>query len=89
MLNGITFGGFNIADIKKLNALTKLPVLAVTRDKPDLDAIRDALRHLPQTEERWRMVLEAGEIHEVTCKGTKLYLGLAGLLWRMHKRLLI
>ena len=29
MLNGVTFGGFNIADIKRLNALTKLPVYGV------------------------------------------------------------
>lgn len=79
MLNGITFGGFNIADIKKMHKLTMLPVLALTRDKPDLDAIREALRNLPQTEERWQMVLEAGQLHEVTCRGTKLYLGLAGL----------
>ena len=79
MLNGITFGGFNIADIKKLYELTTLPVLALTRDKPDLDAIHEALRNLPQSEERWQMVLEAGQLHEVTCKGTKLYLGLAGL----------
>ena len=79
MLNGITFGGFNIVDIRKLHELTTLPVLALTRDKPDLDAIRKALRNLPQTEARWRMVVEAGQLHEVICKGTKLYLGLAGL----------
>jgi uncharacterized protein len=79
MLNGITFGGFNIADIKKLHELTMLPVLALTRDKPDLNAIHKALRNLPQTEERWQMVFGAGQLHEVTCKGTKLYLGLAGL----------
>ena len=79
MLNGITFGGFNIADIRKLHELTTLPVLALTRDKPDLDAIHEALRNLPQTEARWQMVLEAGQLHEVICKGTKLYVGLAGL----------
>jgi endonuclease V-like protein UPF0215 family len=79
MLNGITFGGFNIADIRKLYELTTLPVLAVTRDKPDLDAIHEALRNLPQTEKRWQMVLEAGQIQELTCKGTKLHVGLAGL----------
>ncbi len=79
MLNGVTFGGFNIVDIKKLNALTKLPVVALTHDKPDLQGIHDALAHLPQTEERWHMILEAGEIHEVTCKGAKLHMGLAGL----------
>ena len=30
MLNGITFAGFNVVDIKKLNLATKLPVIALT-----------------------------------------------------------
>jgi endonuclease V-like protein UPF0215 family len=79
MLNGITFAGFNVVDIKKLNLATKLPVIALTREKPDLAAICEALKNLPRSEERWKMVLAAGEIHEVTCKGKKIYLELAGL----------
>jgi endonuclease V-like protein UPF0215 family len=79
MLNGVTFGGFNIADIKKLSTLTKLPVMALTHDRPDLQSIHEALENLAQTEERWRMILEAGEIHEIPCKGSKLYMGLAGI----------
>jgi len=79
MLNGITFGGFNIVDIKKLNSLTNLPIMALTRAKPDLQSIHDALEHVSEAEERWRMVLEAGEINEIICKGAKLYMGLAGI----------
>ena len=79
MLNGITFAGFNLVDIKKLNALTKLPVLAVTHEKPDLDSIHEALRNLPDSEERWRIILGAGEIHEITNKDSKIYLELAGI----------
>lgn len=79
MLNGITVAGFNLVDIKKLNLATKLPVLALTHEKPDLDSIRKALRNLPDFEKRWRIILEAGEIHEVTNKGTKIYLELAGI----------
>jgi endonuclease V-like protein UPF0215 family len=59
MPSGITFGGFNIADIKRLNAFTNLPIIALTHDKPDLQSIHDALEHVSQTEERWRMVIEA------------------------------
>ncbi|HJW97879.1 MAG TPA: DUF99 family protein, partial [Candidatus Bathyarchaeia archaeon] len=47
MLDGITFAGFNVVDLKKLGAETKLPVIAITRDKPDLDDIRAALKKLP------------------------------------------
>ena len=79
MLNGVTFAGFNVVDIQRLHASTGLPVIALTQDKPDLEAIHDALKHLPDTEVRWQIVLRAGEIHEVTNKGGKLYMGLAGV----------
>jgi endonuclease V-like protein UPF0215 family len=79
MLNGITFAGFNIVDIKKLNAATNLPVMALTQERPDLDAIYEALKNLPNIKERWKIILEAGEIHEVINNGTKIYLELAGL----------
>lgn len=79
MLNGVTLAGFNLVDIKKLHSDTGLPVIALTHEKPDLNAIRDALRHLPDPEARWQIVLNAGAIHEVTNKGAKLYMGLAGI----------
>jgi hypothetical protein len=79
MLNGITFAGFNVVDIKKLNLSTKLPVIALTRHKPDLEGVRKALNNMPKSEERWKMVLAAGDIHEVSCIGKKIYLELAGI----------
>ena len=79
MLNGITFAGFNVVDIKKLSLATKLPIIALTRDKPDLEAIRKALNNLPKSEERWKMILAAGEICEVCCRGKKIYMELAGI----------
>jgi endonuclease V-like protein UPF0215 family len=81
MLNGITFGGFNIVDLKTLNAAVGLPVVAVTREKPDLDEIRAALEHLSRSEERWRAVVDAGEVTEVTTRNLakKIYLHVAGI----------
>ena len=79
MLNGMTFGGFNLVDIRKLYINTGLPVITITQDKPDLDAMHDALKHLPDTELRWQIVLNAGIIHEVTNKGVKLYIGIVGI----------
>jgi uncharacterized protein len=66
MLNGITFAGFNVVDVQALNVLTGLPVIAVTREKPDLPRIRRALENLPLGEERWKVILRAGEIFEVS-----------------------
>ena len=79
MLNGITFAGFNVVNIKKLNFATNLPVIALTDDKPNLKSIHEALNNLSETEERWKTVLEAGEIHEITSRGKKLYIVLAGI----------
>lgn len=81
MLNGITFAGFNIVDIKTLNAETSLPVIAVTREKPNLVEIREALKHLLKSEERWNAVLSAGEIFEAITRHEKerIYMQVAGI----------
>jgi len=81
MLNGITFAGFNVVDIKELNALTELPVVAITRQKPDLGKIREALQNLPECEERWKAVLNAGELSAVSTRNEreKIYLHIAGI----------
>jgi uncharacterized protein len=81
MLNGITFAGFNIVDIKALNAQTNLPVIAVTNKKPDLAKVRQALRNLPNSEDRWNAVLNAGEIYPVAVRRGKqqIYVEIAGI----------
>ena len=81
LLNGITFAGFNIVDIRKLNAQTELPVIAVTRNRPNLEEIRKALRNLPSSDQRWRTVLNAGAIREVTTRNEneKIYVHIAGI----------
>ncbi len=77
MLNGITFGGFNIVDINKLSLATSLPVIALMRKKPDLDAIRKALNNLPRGDERLKMILAAGKLLEVKCRGKSIYMEIA------------
>ena len=79
MLNGVTFAGFNVVDIKALNAETGLPVVAVTREKPDLAAIREALEHLPRSEERWGAVVNAGELVEVAVGRGRVFLHVVGI----------
>lgn len=82
MLDGVTFAGFNVVDIKKLNIETGLPVIAVTREKPNFKDIRKALKNLPQNEKRWKAVLNAGKILEVSTrnKREKVYMEVSGIL---------
>ena len=79
MLNGVTVAGFNLVDIVKLNKATGLPIISLTQDKPDLEAIHEALKNLPDTEKRWQIIENAGAIRAIQNKGAKLYIGLAGL----------
>lgn len=62
MLNGVTLAGFNVVDIKKLHEKVNLPIIAVTRDKPNFEDIRKALRNLTEPNERWKSIKNAGKM---------------------------
>ncbi len=81
MLNGVTFAGFNIVDVKALHATTKLPVITVTREKPDFADIHKALQNLPGSEKRWETILSAGEPVEVSTRSAeaKVYMQTVGV----------
>jgi uncharacterized protein len=81
LVNGVTLGGFNVVDIKKLNVETGLPVIAVTSKKPDLANVRSALKNLTNSQERWNAILNAGEIFPVITRGGKqrVYVEIAGI----------
>jgi len=90
MLNGITLAGFNVVDVKRLNTETKLPVIVVAREKPNLLEIREALKNLPKSGHRWKAILNAGEIFEVSTrsKSEKVYMQISGILEEDAERIL-
>jgi hypothetical protein len=81
MLNGLTFAGFNIVDIKKLYKKTGLPVIAISREKPNLNEIKKALENLPYKDKRLKAMENAGKMIEVSVKGSegKIYVQIAGI----------
>lgn len=64
MLDGITFAGLNMIDIKKLRKTTKLPVIAVQRDMPDMKKFMLAMRRVKGYDKRQKMVKAAGKIYK-------------------------
>jgi endonuclease V-like protein UPF0215 family len=90
MLDGITFAGFNVVDIRKLNTETELPVVAVAREKPNLAEIRLALENLPKSEERWKAMQSAGEMFAVSTRseGEKIWMQISGILEEDARRIL-
>lgn len=80
-LNGVTFAGFNVVDIKELNANTRLPVVAVTQKKPNLSKVHLAVNILSRSDERWQAILNAGDIFAIKAqRGNKqVYVEVAGI----------
>ncbi len=78
MLDGITFGGFNVADIKEIFEKTGVPVIAVMRKTPDFDKIKKALDNFPDGKQKWEIIQKAGPIYPVKSKET-IYMQINGM----------
>jgi len=80
MFDGVTLGGFNTIDIKKINGETGLPCIVVIRKMPDMPSIKNALKYLENPEKREKMIENAGKIYRIELKDDKvLYYQFCGL----------
>jgi len=81
VLDGVTFAGFNVVDIRELFKRVKLPIITLTREKPNLEEIRRALENLPQFEGRWEAMKNAGKTIEVYAREGEhpVYMQIAGI----------
>lgn len=64
LLDGITFGGFNVVDMDRLQTESGVAVIAVSRRKPDRERMRRGLQNVENTEGRMELVEAAGEAAE-------------------------
>lgn len=76
MLDGITFGGFNIVDIERLHEKTGLPVIVIIRERPDMKSIEKSLSRFKDSGRRWSLIKRAGavksfEVRNKVLKGRK------------------
>lgn len=65
LLDGLSFGGFNLVDLEALAERLGRPCVAVMRRPPDLAAVERAVRRLPRPERRLRILARAGPVHVV------------------------
>lgn len=63
LLDGLTFGGFNVVDLETLAIRLERPCVAVMRRPPDLRAVERALSHLPRNRQRLELFERAGPVH--------------------------
>ncbi len=88
MLGGITFGGFNFVDIKRVYEKTGLPVIVIVRKRTDMKKFRDAMKKLPHFADRWKAVANAGRFFAADIKGKGIYFQKAGLTEEEAKKII-
>ena len=59
----LAFGGFNLIDLPDLAHRLDRPCVTVMRKQPDITAIKNALMHFDNHEERIGLLEKAGEIY--------------------------
>lgn len=81
MIDGIALGGFNIVDIESLHRRTRIPVLTVTRDRPDMAEIESALRKHFKDWERRLSLMARFDLRQVKTAHKPLFACGVGLGW--------
>lgn len=87
MLDGVALAGFNVVDIGAVHEVLGLPVMTITRDPPDFDAIRAALKkHFDDWRERFALVTRH-PLREMPTSGKPLLAAGVGLEWQEFQAL--
>lgn len=81
MIDGIALAGFNVIDLDEVYSSLSIPVLTVTRDKPDFDEMRSALtKHFEDWRERYGLITKFG-LTVIHTEHKPLYASGIGLDW--------
>jgi len=92
MLDGLTFGGFNLVDIEEIFKKTKLPVIVIIRQMPDFERIITVLKEINKNKEdyefRLKCIKKAGKPKKVeTKKGKFIYIQYIGIKFEDAKEI--
>ncbi len=79
LLDGIALGGFNVVDINDVFKSTNLPVITITRDKPDFEKIKNALNKNFDDWEQRLALMKNGKIYKVETNHNPIYVKCAGI----------
>ena len=88
LLDGVSLGGFNIINIESIFKETSIPVITITRDKPDFDKIKDALeKYFPDWKKRFEIITH-GTLHVVKTSYNPIYIKCAGITIEKAKEII-
>jgi hypothetical protein len=79
LIDGVALGGFNIIDAEEVYKKTNFPIITVTRDEPDFNKIKKALKnHFVDWESRWELISK-GELYKIKTKHNPIFVKCWGL----------
>lgn len=79
LIDGIALGGFNIVDIEALGETLEMPVITVTRDRPNIESIRSALsKYFDDWEERLEKISRLPSM-ELSTEHNPIYVSYASI----------
>ena len=74
LLDGISLGGFNILDLEKIYSNTAIPIITLTRDKPNITKIEHALKtHFDDWKSRLSLITQ-GTLTEIKTSHNPIYI---------------
>ncbi|MDH7506574.1 MAG: DUF99 family protein [Candidatus Thermoplasmatota archaeon] len=79
LLDGVTFGGFNVVDVQEVFNSTGLPLITVTRDKPDFNKIKKALKNNFSDWENRLNLIKKGRLYIVKTRYNPIFVKCTGI----------
>ncbi len=87
MIDGIALAGFNVIDVERLYESTSVPVLTITRDKPDFKEIESALKkHFTDWKDRLGLMTRL-DMKQIRTEHKPLFACGVGLDWSEFEEL--
>ena len=82
------WGGFNIVDIHELHHKIALPIVTITRDKPDFKAIEKALKEHFKNWQKRLDIIKSGELVALETEHNPIYVKFVGIKLADVKRII-
>lgn len=79
MLDGVALGGFNIVDIEELYKKIGLPIVTITREEPNFEAMEKALKEHFEDWQGRLDIIKKGELVVVETKHKPIYVKFVGI----------
>jgi endonuclease V-like protein UPF0215 family len=79
MLDGVAMGGFNVVDIEELFEEIHLPIITITREKPNFEAMEKALREHFEDWQKRLNIIKMGELVTIKTSHKSIFVKFVGM----------